>query len=433
MRHYAPASRSVGLLPALLLAVVVSTASQARADLDPNESQQFASDGYGVVICGNSYVDPLVNDLIKDMLRGAFLIMTDYLLIDPNNVWVHVDWGQNEGNWTEGLFDDLPATKAEITDTFQTVGVRMWNDSTTPRNLVVLIAGHGGYGGSPGSMRVQLADRLVWDDDFVADCFNQINNNSHGGSPMERLDLLMTMCYGGGLIDDFRDTFHSLRGSIWPNVVHLATVTAGDAVDITTGFFGLQMLYCLAGITTPDDLNGDGVISIYEHFHCASREDWTNPTDPNYTPYVPETIYVPSRSYLNIGGYAEHPLYYEWNAAPPMMSLSVVCCPDTAGEVTLDPQPNDANAPGYPQGTEVELTAIPAQARVFRRWELYDPNHPDDANYATTDTNNPVTIVMDDDRHIRVVFGCSGGVVDSLPILAVGLLLFASRRVRRRR
>jgi len=417
------------------MAAVMLWVAPLQADLDPNDSHRFPDEGYGVIICGNTLVfeDPNWANIVKALLRDCFKLLTQDFNFDPDNVWVLVDNGEDD--WTEGLFDALPADQPTIASSFQTLGERMWSDTSTPRNLIVLIAGHGTevYGDPPLRMKLELADGLIYDHDFVDNLFNQINNNSYNGSPIERLDMLITVCSGGGMINDFRDNFHDLRGSTWPNAHHITTLTAGDWRDTTTAMFGVTMLANLrnGGIHVPD-LDGDGALSIYEYYEWAARRDPTNPGDP-YTPDVPETIYIPGEAYLPLG-YREHPLYYEWNAFP-VVTLKVDIVQPNYGEVEMVPAPSHPDyAPQYLPGTEVELTPVPLGAWSFQRWELFDPNHPDDANYIVVDTSNPLTIMMDTDRRVRAVFGCGPGVEQALPLLAAAALVcgFISRRMRRR-
>lgn len=419
---------------------VALLASTGLATPDPNDSQTYPTGGYGIIICGNSIVfgNPTMDDAVKQLLREAYLAMTEDLGIDPNNVQVLVDWGDD--SWTEGLFDALPATQSQIAGAFQTIGDQMWSDPVTPKNLIVVIGGHGGNGYyGTESMRLQLADGMLYDYAFIANCVNKINNNAHGGSPIERLDVLATMCYSGALINDFRDNFHNLRGSTWPNATHFSMVTAGDVDDVTTGYLGVQLVVALRGTGSPvTDINGDGEISIYEYFDHAAKLDVTNPTDANYTPEVPDVLYVPSLYYFPIpwGGdvLAEHPLYYEWSEPPVPCSLTIECVLENQGYVEADPAPADPNFYEYDQGSEVELTAVPEVDRVFKYWEIADPNHPGDANYITVDSNNPITIVMDGDQHVRAVFGCGSGMSQALPMMGLGLLVcgLVSRRWRRR-
>jgi len=425
-------NRALGLLVGASL--VVGLSRPARAQLDPNCSDEWPTGGYGIIICGNSIVfGNDYDEIIKGMLRDAYRRLTEVLLIEPNNVWVLVDRGEDD--WTEGLFDALPANKTNVSAAFRTIGQRMWDDANTPRNLVAIIAGHGSrYSGDPATKTLlQLASGLIYDYRFVNDCFNQINNNAYNGSPIERLDLIMTPCYGGGLIDDFRTNFHNRRGSSWPYAKHFSSLTAGDCYDITTGIFGAVMLNAVGAdpnVFYVPDINGDGVLSIYEYFRYAARQDITNP-QVSYTPYVPETIYVRGQNYVPLG-YSEHPLYYEWNAP---VSLQVTCRLSTQGHVEIRPEPNDPNAWQYPLGTRLTLTAVPAPDRFFKYWELYDPNYPGDDNYVTIDANNPLTLFLRGDRQITAVFGCSSGMGQVLPLMAVGMGLIGlvSRLMLKRR
>ncbi|MBN1343642.1 MAG: hypothetical protein JXQ73_13220 [Phycisphaerae bacterium] len=100
------------------------------------------------------------------------------------------------------------------------------------------------------------------------------------------------------------------------------------------------------------------------------------------------------------------------------------------GSITLDPEPNDANAPAYPLNETVTLTAEPIPDRYFRHWEIYDPNHPADANYALIDTNLSTSIEMMTDREITAVFKCGSGV---LPLLPAAMLLACITAVARKK
>ncbi|MBN1345188.1 MAG: hypothetical protein JXQ73_21010 [Phycisphaerae bacterium] len=87
------------------------------------------------------------------------------------------------------------------------------------------------------------------------------------------------------------------------------------------------------------------------------------------------------------------------------------------------------NPPVYFAGTEVTLTAVPADGRSFKHWEIYDPNYPDDLNYATLETSPEITIVMDTDRSVTAVFGCGTGAAPMLPLALCALTaLVISRR-----
>jgi len=101
------------------------------------------------------------------------------------------------------------------------------------------------------------------------------------------------------------------------------------------------------------------------------------------------------------------------------MTLDVVNEP--WGQVQVIPEPNDANAPRYPAGTVVSLTATPIDGKAFRWWEIYDPNHPGDANYAVVDSNISTQVVMDRPREVTATFKCGSG-SGVVPAMAVALL-----------
>lgn len=100
------------------------------------------------------------------------------------------------------------------------------------------------------------------------------------------------------------------------------------------------------------------------------------------------------------------------------------------GTIEYSPEPNDPNAPTYPAGQDVSLTAIPNPDRYFSHWLVYDPNHPSDANYAAVDTNSTLALIMDADRQVTAVFRCSD---NSVPPLSGGvlLILLTVRMIRR--
>jgi len=93
-------------------------------------------------------------------------------------------------------------------------------------------------------------------------------------------------------------------------------------------------------------------------------------------------------------------------------------------------EPNEVPAV-FPAGTVVTLTAVSVY-RPFGFWKLYDPNHPGDGTYATTDANNPITILMDADRQVTAVFQCGGG-VGPMPAILAALLVVCALASRRRR
>jgi len=106
------------------------------------------------------------------------------------------------------------------------------------------------------------------------------------------------------------------------------------------------------------------------------------------------------------------------------------------GTISTDPDrdPNDPNALWFPRGTAVTLTAHPIPGKAFTHWVLYDPNAPDDANYAAYDSNLATTIVMDGPRHVDAAFKCGSGLGAMLPpaLLAMCALSMWNLRHRQR-
>lgn len=118
-----------------------------------------------------------------------------------------------------------------------------------------------------------------------------------------------------------------------------------------------------------------------------------------------------------------------WECEPcPTLTLTT----NGEGLGTVAVEPNDPNcAPfAYPFGTAVTLTAEPNDGRTFQQWQIFDPNHPGDANFATVETNNPLTLIMDADKEVTAFFGCGTGVGPVLPFVLglMGLAVWSSRR-----
>jgi len=100
---------------------------------------------------------------------------------------------------------------------------------------------------------------------------------------------------------------------------------------------------------------------------------------------------------------------------------------DWAGWGTVDVDPNLAR---YFVGRTVTLTALPDDGIAFKKWRLYDPNHPNDPNYIVTDANNPLALVMTADRQVVAVFRCApgGGMLPMLSVMLATLGLFVLLR-----
>lgn len=97
------------------------------------------------------------------------------------------------------------------------------------------------------------------------------------------------------------------------------------------------------------------------------------------------------------------------------LALTVVTPDD--GVVEIDPEPTDSNQPEFPAGVVVTLIAEPEWGHDFLQWEIYDPNHPGDANYMSVDANDTLIIVMDTDHEVIARFECGSGMA---PVLVIG-------------
>jgi len=100
------------------------------------------------------------------------------------------------------------------------------------------------------------------------------------------------------------------------------------------------------------------------------------------------------------------------------------------GSVQVDP--NDPNLPAdlHPAGIEVTLTATPIEGKGLKHWQIFDPNHPGDANHAAIDANNPITLLMDTDREVTAVFKCGSSIGPLMLVIlgVLGLSVWARRR-----
>ncbi len=108
----------------------------------------------------------------------------------------------------------------------------------------------------------------------------------------------------------------------------------------------------------------------------------------------------------------------------PEYTLTINYVKGSAAIVRVEP-----NLPLYPEGTDVTLTAEPNAGKSLKHWKVWDPYHPGDANYVVKDTNNPLTLVMNEDRKVTAVFKCGGGGL-GLATLVVALTALTLRRLR---
>jgi hypothetical protein len=77
----------------------------------------------------------------------------------------------------------------------------------------------------------------------------------------------------------------------------------------------------------------------------------------------------------------------------------------------------------YTNGTEVVLTATPAEGRGWKKWKIWDdPNQYPDSNYVTDDTNSVLYLTMDTHYVVEAIFSCSA---DSSMMPPIGMVLLA--------
>ncbi len=107
-------------------------------------------------------------------------------------------------------------------------------------------------------------------------------------------------------------------------------------------------------------------------------------------------------------------------------TLALTTVNESWGTVTVEP-----NLPLYEPGAAVTLEAAPNADKRFDHWEIYDPNHPGDANHAVIDSNASIAIVMMADREVTAVFAC-GETGAAMPLACGMLLLGAALTLRRR-
>ncbi len=119
-------------------------------------------------------------------------------------------------------------------------------------------------------------------------------------------------------------------------------------------------------------------------------------------------------------------------------TLDLTVMNETYGTITIDPDlltdpnhdPNSlAEQRRYTDGTEIVLVAAPIEGKAFKQWQIFDPNVPGDANYATADTNATLYLTMDQDWQVEAQFKCGSSM--PLPLIAALLTLTACVIVRR--
>ncbi len=121
----------------------------------------------------------------------------------------------------------------------------------------------------------------------------------------------------------------------------------------------------------------------------------------------------------------------EFPGAPYFYTLALTIDKKNLGSVEVEPNLADLPPLVFPAGSQVVLTAVPVEGKVFDHWEIYDPNHPGDANFATIDANEVTSLVMTDDLEVLAVFDCGNTGPAPAAAMVIGMLtvtLLARRR-----
>ncbi|MBN1345805.1 MAG: hypothetical protein JXQ73_24150 [Phycisphaerae bacterium] len=262
-------------------------------------------------------------------------------------------------------------------------------------------------------------------------------------------------------IMDLYDYSPAAAGMTYYNDLNLGGVTVDGVPDsVATGQITWEMVTGVQGSVLishefATDMSPDTYWSHYSDDSTPSATQctgdayeyglsgaWVNHgipnTDPRTTPYY-------SLMHLRVMRYdapgrttADGTLHHEQVSHPMTVAigpyeatcvLALTVINDLWGSVDIDPEPNDANAPVYPAGTPVALTAAPNTDRSFNRWLIFDPNYPGDANHAREDTNLALSLTLDGNAEVQAAFKCGSGVE---PFLGLAALLMAVGAVARR-
>ena len=176
---------------------------------------------------------------------------------------------------------------------------------------------------------------------------------------------------------------------------------------------------------------------------------WSGGTDPLQFYFSEGRTAVASWSsdYVNWGnGFPVDVVYDDFEARKGMFDpnnprqLDLTITNGHMGTINLNldvPDPTDPNTAAarlcrYTNGTEIVLIAEPLSGKSLKHWIIWDPNHPGDANYTSTDTNTVLYLTMDADWEVEAAFKCGGGSDLVMPLGMVLLALFAGVVIRRK-
>jgi hypothetical protein len=209
-----------------------------------------------------------------------------------------------------------------------------------------------------------------------------------------------------------------------PNYSRWADLTGGPA--ISTGRLNSEVLFYSKMNYM---LFGPPLIQSIDFSWSRPFGPWTvqiadaNYLDPNRTPDGPVQIKLDWSFWAGGGGLALGTLHVE-AAGGKARRLNLNVSHSNWGSVTVDPAPPSVSRLDnkYPDGTNLTLTGVPIEKKSFKEWTIYDPNYPGDMSHAVTDSNNPITIVMNADWEVTADFKCGSGME---PFIGMSLFLLA--------
>ncbi len=186
-------------------------------------------------------------------------------------------------------------------------------------------------------------------------------------------------------------------------------------------------------IIEPEDTDGDGSPDLW--FRAGATDDenelMVDLNDLMPPEAWPNWVLSEARGINDVGQIVGHGKLDGQTRAflmTPVYDLALSAINPHWGEVVIDPDPNDPNAPAFLAGTTVSLSATPIEGKAFKHWQVYDPNHPGDANHVVYDANLTITLVMNDHREVTAQFECGSGVEPFVPVIALACLAVLSRR-----
>ncbi len=175
---------------------------------------------------------------------------------------------------------------------------------------------------------------------------------------------------------------------------------------------------------------GDSGSSLGVNVQAGSyRVKWFDPADGDWVDQGVQTFPGGDQTFTKPGAIGSEAVVYlvQEDAPPVMKTLTLTETNEGWGEVLISPEPNDPQNVQFLQGTVVTLTAVPAENKEFRQWQIMDPNYPGDANFATIDANMMLTIVLNEDTHVDAVWKC-GSQSGLIPMMACCALTWVVRR-----